>query len=178
MIRFRELSENEIHKIREIDREEEIFEFYEYDKGSLKLESRRITVLQFDPLELGKMIQNQIRLKSKGGKITGAFDKEQLIGVASVERKKRGSQLNYCKMYILYVSKDYRGMRIGQKLLEESKKTGKEFGADKLYISATPTKNTIDFYLSNGAILTTELDKELYDLEPEDIHLELDVEKQ
>lgn len=176
MITIRQLSKNKIHKIREIDRAEEIFEFYEYDNGSLKLKSRRISVLQFDPSELEQMMENQLKLINEGGRIIGAFDKEQLIGVASVERKKRGSQLNYCKMDILYVSKDYRGMRIGQQLLLESKKIGKEFGADKLYISATPTKNTIDFYLQNGAILTSELDKELYELEPEDIHLELDVE--
>ena len=45
--------------------------------------------------------------------------------------------------------------------------------SDKLYVSATPSENTILFYLSFGCKLASEVDPELFALEPEDIHLEL-----
>jgi hypothetical protein len=64
-------------------------------------------------------------------------------------------------------------MGLGGRLVDESKMAAKNFGAGKLYISATPTTNTVDFYLRLGAVLTKELDLELYQREPDDIHLEL-----
>jgi hypothetical protein len=45
-------------------------------------------------------------------------------------------------------------------------------GAKYLYISATPSENTIKFYSKLGSEITKEQDAELYQLEPEDIHLE------
>jgi hypothetical protein len=45
-------------------------------------------------------------------------------------------------------------------------------GAAWVYISATPAENTIDFYLRRGCVLAEELDSELFELEPKDIHLE------
>ncbi|MFX1414991.1 MAG: hypothetical protein ACFFA2_14320 [Promethearchaeota archaeon] len=47
----------------------------------------------------------------------------------------------------------------------------KKKSAKKLFIS-TPSKNTIDFYLGIGCKLTNELIPKLYELEPEDIHLQ------
>jgi GNAT superfamily N-acetyltransferase len=172
---FRELKEDEIDKIALLDRSEEIFELYEYHKDNLVLKPHRETVTEFDKTELKGIIIRQKKIQKEGGYIIGAFDQDELVGVASVEKMKRGTNSNYCKMDILYVSRKYRAMKLGYKQLEECKKAAKEFGAQKLYISATPTKNTVDFYLRNGAVLTTELDRELYKLEPDDIHLEMPV---
>ncbi len=49
----------------------------------------------------------------------------------------------------------------------------KELGAKKLYISATPSKNTVNFYMHLGCNLASEINPELYQLEPDDIHLEM-----
>ena len=40
----------------------------------------------------------------------------------------------------------------------------------KLYVSATPSKNTVDFYRGVGFDLTTPI-KELFEAEPKDIHM-------
>ena len=48
----------------------------------------------------------------------------------------------------------------------------RKLGAKKLYISATPSENTVNFYLHLGCVLAKEMDPELFELEPEDIHLE------
>jgi len=50
-----------------------------------------------------------------------------------------------------------------------------DFGAKKLYISATPTKATVDFYRNEGAVIAKEIDSDLFKFEPLDIHLELDL---
>ena len=48
----------------------------------------------------------------------------------------------------------------------------RELGARRLYISSTPSENTVRFYLRRGARVTNEVDAALFALEPEDIHLE------
>ena len=47
----------------------------------------------------------------------------------------------------------------------------RELGAGSLYVSATPSENTVDYYRHLGCVVTREVDPELYALEPEDIHL-------
>ena len=172
---YKDLLPAELHRIAEIDRAEEILESYYLQNGQLHLKSDQQTVTHFDEVELDEIIQRQDKLIAAGGRVIGAFDQNTLVGVASVNGIKRGLLHNYLKMDILYVSKSSRGQNIGQNLLEQCKIIAKGLGAEKLYISATPTKGTVDFYLKNGAVITKEVDPELFVLEPEDIHLELEV---
>jgi len=176
MTLIRKLHQQELHRIEEIDRSEEISGLYKYQQNHLKLVPHIETVLGFEEMELEAMIIRQFNLITAGGYVFGAFDDEKLVAVASVEYKKRGILKNYCKMDILYVSNLYKGKGIGNQLVDCCKKTAKAFGAYKLYISATPTKNTVDFYLKRGAVPVSELDTDLFTEEPEDIHLELGVD--
>ncbi|MGY5255392.1 GNAT family N-acetyltransferase [Sphingobacterium spiritivorum] len=172
---IRILNKDELFRIKEIDRSEEIAELYVYTQGRLVLIPHRESVSGFDPAELEEILNRQHQLVSEGGVVYGAFDQDKLIGTASVEYKRIGVKHNYRKMDILYVSHTYQGKGIGRQLLNACKNSALDFGADKLYISATPTRNTIDFYLKNGARLTTELNNELFAAEPDDIHLEMDI---
>ncbi|WP_316802827.1 GNAT family N-acetyltransferase [Pedobacter nototheniae] len=172
---YRILAVDELHKIVEIDRAEDIQQSYLYENGALRLHPTPEVVKAFEPVEINNLIQKQIQIKVQGGEILGAFTNGILIGVSSIENKKRGSKLEYCKMDILYVSKGYRGKQIGHRLILEIRNIAKKMGAKKLYISATPTKATIDFYFKEGARIAKERDQELFLLEPLDIHLELDV---
>jgi hypothetical protein len=47
----------------------------------------------------------------------------------------------------------------------------KELGAKKLYISATPSEHTVNYAMRLGSLLASEIDPELFTLEPEDIRL-------
>jgi len=174
-ITFRLLEQNELIRVKEIDRAENIFEYYEYKNGELIIKSITDLVDSFDDEELQEMIQRQQLLIADGGQVIAALAGDRLIGVASVERKPRGKQRNYCKMDILYVSNSYRGNKIGHQLVRKCTAAAAEFGAEKLYISATPTRATVDFYLKEGARLVEEIDEELFAMEPLDIHLELKV---
>ena len=174
-IRYRPLERKEIEQIRTIDRAESIYESYEYKEGILTLVPDHYEISEWEEEDLDELLTAQYKIIDAGGKIIGAFDEQVLAGAVSIEKKKRGSTAAYCKMDMLYVSSTYRGRHIGQHLIAEAKREGKAFGATKLYISATPTKATVDFYLKSGATLTAELDKELFDYEPLDIHLELKI---
>lgn len=77
------------------------------------------------------------------------------------------------KLDILYIDRSYRGKKVGSRLMTYFKEEAKRQGARSIYISASPFKNTVDFYQGQGAVLAEEVDGKLYDLEPEDIHMEI-----
>ena len=174
-LRFRELQAGEAKRLREIDRSEEFWESYRYRDGILQRMPDHQVVTGFEAEELQEIIARQEALILSGGCVIGCFDGLRIVGMASVERQRRGTRLQYCKMDILYVSRAYRGRRIALQLLDRIRNIAAGFGALQLYISATPTKRTVDFYMGRGARLVGETDEELLHLEPLDIHLELDV---
>lgn len=173
---YRPLKANELVKIQEIDRAEYIAEIYVFENDQLILKPEPCLASTFEPDELAKLIAQQQILLAQGGQVIGAFDGDRLVGITAVEHTKRGKNGEYCKMDILYVSNAFRGKRIGHHLVQECKKVALNFGAVKLYISATPTKATVDFYLNLGATLAKEIDPQLFELEPLDIHLELQLQ--
>lgn len=122
---------------------------------------------------LEELITRQYILIDEGGIIIAAFDRDILVGAASVENKARGEHGEYRNLDIFFVSKDYRGQGVGKKLIHIAGEKCRELGGRKLYISATPSKNTVEFYMNNEAVLVKNPDKELYKREPEDIHLEI-----
>jgi GNAT superfamily N-acetyltransferase len=71
--------------------------------------------------------------------------------------------------------KHYRRKGVAIHLMGIVKDKAKEMGAKRLYISATPSENTVNFYLNRGCRVTNEVDKKLLELEPDDIHMELDI---
>ncbi len=172
-IEYRNLAIAELEKLRHIDRSEVIGGVYHFRSGNLVLEKEHYDMKGFPPGELEKIIERQKILISEGGTLIGAFDGPTLVGVTSMENKFRGHKKKYVKMDILFVSREYRGEGIARSLVKSIAGLAKQRGADALYISATPSKHTVGFYMSCGAKLAEELDAELYEMEPEDVHLEL-----
>ena len=58
---------------------------------------------------------------------------------------------------------------------QQARNAARSRGAVGLYISATPSENTVHFYQRRGALLLRTPDAELFVREPEDIHLECPV---
>jgi GNAT superfamily N-acetyltransferase len=170
---YRDMVIEELPRLAEIDRGEEIQSSYVLQNNELVLVGNAESVPGFTAAELAELDTRQAQLLANGGKVIGAFEQDLLAGIASAEKELRGERKNYCKMDILYVSKPQRGKGIAKQLLQEIKACAKEFGATHLYISATPTQHTVDFYLAQGAQLAATIDEELWALEPDDIHLEL-----
>lgn len=172
-ITYRPLSTAELSDIKAIDRKEVITEMYKLSDGKLCTYSSNQVVDGFTENEIGEISHRQSKLISFGGIIIGAFDGTTLVGVASVEKTLRGPSKEWSKLDVLYVSNNFRKHGIGNTLLGLCKKIALSNSAKKLYISATPTKNTVDFYLKRNAMVVAEPDQELYELEPADIHLEI-----
>ena len=73
----------------------------------------------------------------------------------------------------LWVSHQYRSLGVGKTLFQKAQQEAKARGAKFMYVSATPSQNTVEFYLRLGCVLADPPDQILLQKEPEDIHLEL-----
>jgi GNAT superfamily N-acetyltransferase len=174
-ISYRKLERAEIERFREIDRSEIVEEVYHYSDGKLELVKEYYDIRGFKPSDLEEIISRLYTLWDEDGLLFGGFAEAKIVGIAALENKFRGSRQEYLKLELLHVSQAYRKHGVGRKLVELAKAEAVRKGATKLYISATPSKNTVNFYMGLGCQLTTEIDRELFELEPEDIHLELTI---
>jgi len=76
------------------------------------------------------------------------------------------------QLKFLHVSHNIRKQGLGRRLFFTAAEQARGMGAAKMYISSTPSENTVHFYQYLGCRLAEEVDAELFELEPEDIHLE------
>jgi GNAT superfamily N-acetyltransferase len=109
------------------------------------------------------------RLLAAGAVALGAFTGDRLVGIGLVVPHIRPclAQLAY-----LHVSHGYRGWGIGGRLSDELERVARDAGDTEMVVSATPSANTVRFYLARGFEPMAEPLPELYDLEPEDVHME------
>lgn len=175
MISERILSRDEIKNIWDIDRSEVIEGVYYYEEGALVLRQEHYDMHGWPPGEDKRYTPILEAAYDLGGWFYGLFDDRRLIGVAILESRFIGEHRNQLQLKFLHLSSNYRNQGLGKRLFELAKAEALRRGAKSLYISATPSEHTIGFYLRLGCTLSPQPDPELFELEPEDIHLEYDL---
>ena len=111
-------------------------------------------------------------LHQQGALCVGGFDESnRLIAVQVVYNQHIADYPEAKLLQYFYVDADHQGLGIGTQLMQAAIASAKQLNAKQLYISATPSKRTVDFYLKQGAQLLAQPDQQLFEREPEDIHL-------
>jgi predicted N-acetyltransferase YhbS len=168
----RDLLREEIDLIWEIDRSEIIENIYYSEKGGLVLKPEYYIMTGWPPGEAGIYTPLFFDCFDRRGWFHGLFDDGRLIGVVILDTKFIGKCRELLQLKFLHVSNAYRKQGLGDRLFKLAEDMARTRGAKGLYISATPSENTVNFYLQRGCVVTEEPDAELFELEPEDIHLE------
>ena len=170
---IRTLQRDEIPLVWQIDRKEVIENIYYLRDGKLVLEPDYFDAQDWPPNEAEHYTPILTDCFDRGGFFRGAFDDDgRIIGVSVLESKFIGSNRDTLQLKFLHVSHGIRKQGLGTRLFNLAVEKAKSLGARKLYISATPSENTVNYYMKLGCVLATEIDPELFALEPEDIHLE------
>ena len=172
MLTHRELQRGEIELVWQIDRSETIDHIYCYDKGALALRPVQFESQGWQPGAAEHYMPMFLDCYDRGGWFYGLFADGRIAGVVILDHKWMSARQDQLQLVFLHISRAYRGQGLGQQLFASARAQAREWGAKRLYISASPSKNTVDFYFRRGCTLAQELDAELYALEPEDIHLE------
>lgn len=177
MITIRHMDASELDRIGEIDRSEQVMREYSYRDGSLEARVVDIAVPNWSPTgDHEHTVPGRIAacraLLDQGGTLVGAFAAEALAGVAIYRPHLTPGVAN---LGVLYVSRSHRRMGVAALLTDEVARLARADGARRLYVSATPSDSAVGFYRSYGFEPTDEPDEALFALEPDDIHMILEL---
>ena len=168
MVEIREMSIEELDRVIEVDVSECGDIVYYYAQGDIVAQPERWRRPPRSRAEWQTLTDRWQDYLKDGGVFLGAFDGEKLTGFAVLRFNLTPSQ---AELAGLFVSPAYRRQGIATKLNDEVVRLARGSGAKELYVSATPSRSAVDFYQSQGFILTKEVHPDLYALEPEDIHM-------
>ena len=170
------MDQDQIWLINRIDRSETVDKVYYHRDGQLVLEDEHFEISNDWWLteEVVKNLQPRVEsIAENGGYVLGAFDERRIVGICALDSqffsKKR---LN---IDIMFVNRRYRGKGIGTKFMEMLKEEAINREAKQLYVSATPSENTVNFYRKFGFKVAKKVEPELFEREPEDIHMTLNI---
>ena len=166
------LERDEIPKVWRIDRREYIANIYRLQDGKLVLEPHNFDVPGWAPGQEQSQTPRLQAVVDRGGEAWAVFDGEAVVAAAVIDVRAVGIQKDLIQLGWLHVSRDHRGMGLGAMLFDKGRDLARSQGAAGLYISATRSENTVNFYRGRGATLVSAPDPELFALEPVDIHFE------
>jgi GNAT superfamily N-acetyltransferase len=169
--RYHCLEAGEVDSIWSIDRTEKISALYYMQENQLTLKQECHNLQTWplgEPETYAPLLQ---ACHQRGGWFLGVYDNDRLVAVSVLESEFIRPLHDTLQLKFLQISNGYRGCGLGRKLFHLAAAEAARRGAKFMYISATPSENTIRFYQRNGCFLADPPDTALYALEPEDIHL-------
>ncbi len=172
-VRF--LAPDDVGLLREIDRSEQLEVEYTVEGGRLVSSDTDMHVPPWDPFGSGDHSVNGLiafcsQHLDRGAQLLGAFDDDAIVGMAIIEPSLRPG-LGW--LTLLHVSDGRRRGGVGHALWRTATSVARNAGANAIYVSATPTGSAVQFYLKQGCHLAgpDEIVSELFELEPDDVHL-------
>ena len=111
----------------------------------------------------------------RGGVVLGAYCHDRLIGFCCVDGTISGKSSKYANLTMLFVDDHWKRNGIGKALFREACICASAIGAEKLFISAIPSAETIAFYQSMGCADANEIVEDFVDSE-DDRYLEIPVQ--
>jgi predicted N-acetyltransferase YhbS len=169
----RELAADELTGLAAIDRSEAIDGHYVVEHGALRYVAAPVEAPGWQPSEVQGYVERLREVLLAGGVVVGAWDAAALVGVAALDVRPVGGDERTMDLDFMHVGRPYRGHGVARHLIAMLAEHAAARGATALYISATPTRNTVDAYRGIGAHLADPPDPAMLAREPDDVHLVL-----
>lgn len=169
---YRRMKLEEAERIKEIDATCYIKNAWRYIDGVLTL-----VEIDFTDYELPNgfcwHLEHFKQTIENGGYAFGCFDTDVLVGYGTLHGQIFGEKSKYILLDQLFVSKDYRNKGIGRRIVSMCTEQAKFLGANKLYLCAGSSEDTIAFYKKIGCVTAAEINRGLFENDPNDMQLEL-----
>ena len=164
------LGRSELARVVEIDRREHINVIYDQHGTQLVARQGDWNAAAWDPDGHGEHSMEAQRhtlehYVDAGGIALGAFAGRRLVAIGVVVPHLRPG---IAQLAFLHVSAPSRAKGVGRRLSEELEDIARTEGDCDMVVSATPSENTVRFYLGRGFQPLAEPLAELFELEPED----------
>ena len=167
-IELRRLARPELSRVAEIDRTERIDLIYEQCGTELVERRGNWNSPAWSEHSIEGHRHALEHYVDMGGIALGAYSKGELVGIGVVVPHLRPQ---IAQLAFLHVSHTARGAGIGRRLSDKLDLIARDAGDTEIAVSATPSENTVRFYMSRGYELMARPLPELYELEPEDVHM-------
>ena len=172
-VEIRRLARTELSLVGEIDRTEHIDLLYE-QRGTELVE--RPGDWSASPWDADGYGEHSVEAKrdelehylDAGGIAFGDFVDGQLVGIGVVVPHLRPA---VAQLAFLHVTQTFRGAGIGSRLSGELEQVAHGAGDSAMVVSATPSAHTVRFYQGRGFELMAQPLPELFEREPEDVHM-------
>lgn len=113
---------------------------------------------------------------NRGGCIAGAFSNSQMVGFSCLDGILQGTSEKYVNLTMLFVDNNWKRKGIGKRLFQQMCLCAEKMEADKIFISAVPSYDTISFYLNMGCSEAQYIIDSFVDTE-DDRYLEYDLKR-
>jgi GNAT superfamily N-acetyltransferase len=170
---IRTLQRGDLGRIGDIDRTETIRVLYEQRGTDLVArtgtwDARPWTAVGDGEHSVAALVRFVADDLDRGGVALGAFTGERMVGIGVVVPEIRPG---VAQLSLLHVTSSTRGTGVGRRLCEQLDAIARHAGATEMVVSATPSENTVRFYLGRGFRPMAEPLPELFEIEPDDVHL-------
>jgi GNAT superfamily N-acetyltransferase len=167
------LGRPELSRVDEIDRRERIDVLYDQHGTQLVARHGNWSASAWEPdgrsaHSVGAQVHALHHYVDAGGIALGAFAVGRLVGIGVVVPHLRPG---IAQLAFLHVSAPWRATGIGSRLSKQLDQIARTAGDSEIIVSATPSENTVRFYLCRGFQPMAEPLPELFELEPEDVHM-------
>lgn len=163
---YKWLDINALDQIAKIDRTEAIDAVYE--QSGVHLSQKQVEPFVGQWPSIPDAIEFCRDHMQNGAVTLGAFDVATLVGIGIMTPN---VQSQVAQLAFLHISAEHRRRGIAAHLLSELKQRVMQSGHQFIYVTATPTKSAVGFYLRAGFLPTDQPIPHLLALEPEDIHM-------
>jgi len=171
-VEFPRLGRTELSRVVEVDRRERIDVLYSQHGSQLVARHGNWSASAWDPEGHGEhsveaKVNTLEHYVDNGGIALGAFASGRLVGIG----RRATPSAHDRAAGILHVSAPLRATGIGSCLSEQLEHIARTAGDSDMVVSATPSENTVRFYLGRGLQPMAEPLAELFELEPDDVHM-------
>lgn len=172
-VEVRSLDRKELARVAEIDRSERIDVIFEQHGTELVARHGEWHAAAWDPdghseHSVTSQVHALEHYVDMGGIALGALAGGRLVGIGVVVPRLRPS---IAQLAFLHVGAPWRATGIGSRLIAQLTQIARADGATDMVVSATPSQNTLRFYLARGFQPMAQPLAELFELEPEDVHM-------
>ncbi|MGZ4769756.1 MAG: GNAT family N-acetyltransferase [Ilumatobacteraceae bacterium] len=172
-IEIQDVARSELSRVGEIDRTERIDVLFEQHGTELVARRGKWSASAWDPDGHGEhsvdaQHQALVHYADAGGIARGAFSNGRMVGIGVVVPHIRPA---IAQLAFLHVSHDFRDAGVGSRLCADLELVARRAGDTEMVVSATPSENTVRFYLGRGYRPMARPLRELLELEPEDVHM-------
>ena len=168
MITIRRLESADVDRLRDIDVSENGDVVYRVIDGQVVPTSEEWHRPRWSESECARRIARIRQQLTAGDVVLGALDAVRLVGLAVLHLSLSPGM---SQLAGLWVTNTHWRQGVATRLCDEVERLAREAGSTAFYVSATPSRGAVGFYQSRGFRLTDDVDADLYELEPNDIHM-------